>query len=132
MKKTILLAAAVILLLSCTKQEGPGFNYDINLVLGRWRVTAFEQDGAELSIEGWPSILGATRAVFSSNGSFFGSGMFGSGIGTYTAAGNTIITYMDGAELYRYDVISLTGDLCRFKVYKKGSPDFIILIYRRE
>lgn len=48
---------------------------------------------------------------------------FGSGSGTYTASGNTVITYIDGEEYLRYEVLSLTENACEVIMSITGASE---------
>lgn len=48
---------------------------------------------------------------------------FGSGSSTYTASGNTVMTYIDGKEYLRYEVLSLTENACEVIMSMTGASE---------
>jgi len=136
MKKVILLLAVLAgMFAGCSKDDDEGFNYDINLLIGEWRVTHVEQkDGSMFNVTSSiaESVFAPTYATFNSNGTYSGRGSFGTGSGTYTATGNTIITYIGGEEYLRYDVLALNGTECTLKMYEKGDNASIKIICKKQ
>ncbi|MDR2009949.1 MAG: lipocalin family protein [Bacteroidales bacterium] len=125
MKKmfSMLMLVSVILFSGCSDDDDNGFDYDVNLLIGKWRVTHVEQkDGSYFDVTSSiaESVFEPTYATFNSNGTYSGSGEFGNGSGTYTAVGKTIITKVGGDEYLRYDVLALSGNECELKMYEKG------------
>lgn len=113
MKKTFLLFFAVLslALVGCSKDDD-GFNYDMETLIGKWRVTDVDfGKGTYTSLAYYP-----TYATFNSDGTYSGEGYFGNGKGTYEAKGNTITCFYDGEFLVSYDIISLEGNKCELKV----------------
>ena len=94
----MLLCATMVCFLSCQKEEENGIPKDV--LLGTWKGVEAKVDGNWIDITKYPynSILGFS-VTFYSDGSYYGSGAFGTGRGTYTLSGNTIKTYV-GGELY--------------------------------
>jgi uncharacterized lipoprotein NlpE involved in copper resistance len=125
MKKVVflLLAVVAVLLAGCDKDDDPKFDYDMELLYGKWRITHVEQKDGSMFDVTTPiaeRVFKPTYITFNKGGSYSGSGEFGNGSGTYTATGKTIITYVDGQEYLRYDVLSLTGENAEIKMYEKG------------
>jgi hypothetical protein len=51
---------------------------------------------------------------------YSGSGYFGNGSGTYKAEGDMIYTYIDGEELYRYKVHSISNGIAEVSMGVAG------------
>lgn len=127
MKRTIFILIALIAAIfsGCSKKDdGPKFNYDINTLYGKWRVTEVQQkDGSffDVTTSIAETVFKPTYATFNENGTYSGSGAFGNGSGTYKAEGNTIYTYVEGVEYLRYEVKSLSGNKCHLVMKEKDS-----------
>ena len=129
MKKTILacllLAATLI---GCKKDnDSESFNYNLNDLYGTWRVTEILSSGTWVDVTTWAGqqVFTPTYATFRSDGTYYGSGYFGTGSGTYKAIGNTIYTYVDGSEYLRYTILSFSGNKCHLKMGQAGSSTTI-------
>ncbi len=124
-KLNLVLLMHLLLFFGCSKDDKIGaFDYDINLLYGKWRITHVEQnDGTYLNVSSTlaEQYFKPTYATFNSNGSYSGSGEFGSGLGIYKAEGKTITTYINGQEYLLYDVLMLSGTNAELKMYEKGS-----------
>lgn len=120
-----LLAVFMLAFSGCSKDDNePKFNYDMNTLYGKWRVTEVQQkDGSFLNVTSSiaEQVFKPTYATFNENGTYSGSGAFGNGSGTYKAEGNTIYTYIEGAEYLRYEVKSLSGNKCHLVMKETGS-----------
>lgn len=128
MKRILFVTLCLVMVLSgCSKDDDQSFDYDIDLLVGKWRVTHIEsdeRDGTYLNVIDEPgaSLFEPTYATFNSNGTYSGEGFFGNGSGTYSTSGKTIITYIEGSEYLRYDVLTLSGTNAELKMYEsKGS-----------
>lgn len=121
MKKIILLFAMIsFVFTSCSKDDDNNdFKYDVNTLIGKWRVTEVQSDGKWIDVATTigESVFKPTYATFNKNGTFYGEGFFGTGSGTYKTENSTIICYIDGDEYLRYDVISLSDNKCELKMY---------------
>jgi len=113
MKKLILLIIIAISFFSCSKDDNL-FNYDKAVLIGTWRMTHMEADGSYYDVTVFPynTVITPTYATFYSDGKYHGFGEFGTGDGTYTAIGKSVICYINGKEYMRYEVISLTNTNC--------------------
>ncbi|MDE6113335.1 MAG: hypothetical protein K2G46_08040, partial [Bacteroidales bacterium] len=105
--KLMLALSAMLLFFACSKDQN--FNYPMDDLYGKWKGSAVKVDN------GWVDITSpffskfAFSITFYSDGKYYGEGYFGTGWGTYKAIENTIYTYVDGKEYYKYDVKSWTG-----------------------
>ena len=71
----------------------------------------------------WP--FKTTYATFKSDGTYYGSGYFGNGSGTWSIKGNTVNTYV-GGELYAsYEIISVTSTTSELKMSMDGESIWI-------
>ena len=121
MKKLFLLTAIIgFVMCGCKKDKD---ELDVNQLHGKWKVTHVEIDG---SYQSW--LLTSTYITFYSDGSYYGSGYFGTGSGTYKVAGKTVITYVGNSEYYRYDVLSLSSNNAELKMYDNDKPSSSIKI----
>lgn len=115
MKKllTLLVAAATLCLSfsSCQKADSWDFDYSQEtLCNGTWHGTAVYSKGSWIDITGIAFAKLQFTIKFNTDGSYYGTGYFGNGSGTYTASGKTINTYVDGQPYYTYTVKSMSGN----------------------
>ena len=114
-----------LLFVGCSKDDDiKNFEYDLNLLYGKWRITHVEQiNGSYLNVTSSvaESVFKPTYSTFYSDGTYSGSGEFGNGSGTFKAESKTIITYVDGQEYLRYDVLMLSESNAELKMYEKGN-----------
>ncbi len=88
-----------------------GFNYPIAQLYGTWDCTHI------LNNNEWQEVSNMFSATFYDDGSYYGRGVLGDGAGTYVAQGNTITTYIEGREFYKYYVIKFSGTTAELKMY---------------
>ena len=133
-KYTALVTFFIMILNGCSKDENIQFNYDIKILLGTWRITAIESNGNYINVIDYPgsAVFKATYATFNSNGNYSGRGEFGNGVGTYTAIGNSITTFVDNKEYMKYDIISLSGTDCELKMFGTNNINGIKIKCRKE
>ena len=119
---------AGIAIVGCSKDNSSKFDYDLDLLYGTWRIThVMQSNGHYLNVTSSlaESVFEPTYATFNPDGTYSGRGEFGNGFGTYTTAGRTITTYVDGEEYLKYDVLSLNGSEAELEVYQTGSEGAI-------
>lgn len=92
----------------------------MDVLYGTWQGTDVKTQNGWVNIENSYFSDVQFSITFYEDGSYYGRGYFGNGAGTYTASGKTIVTYVNGKEYYRYDVISLEGDRAHLLMYHKG------------
>lgn len=115
----LLLLGCILAIPSCKKEE-PSFNYPLETLYGKWEGTDVKISNDWINIEN-PFFSDFQFSItFYEDGSYYGRGYFGNGAGTYTASGNTIVTYVDNKEYYRYDVISLVNNIGHLRMYHQG------------
>lgn len=125
--KTVTLVAVLlcaVLFSGCTTEDEKSFDYDLNMLYGKWKVTAVNASGGWVDVTTYPGNLEMepTYATFNSNGTYSGSGAFGYGFGTYSAVGNMVIIYIEGKEFMRYEVISLRATRCELMITEGKTP----------
>lgn len=122
--KLLMMVAAVLALAGCSKDDEPGFDYEISLIHGTWRVSHAWLNGGYLNVVGtiYEDVFEPTYITFNSDGSYSGEGEFGYGSGTYKASGKTIVTYIGGEEYARYDILSLSENTAEAEMYHSNSP----------
>lgn len=129
MKKIFASLVLIVFTVTFSSCEKDSFNYDLNSLYGKWRITHVDTgDGSgyfDITTIYAEPIFGKTYATFNPDKTYYGSGYFGTGSGTYTAIDNTITTYIDGEEYYKYDVISFSGSQCELKMYRTGKVSTI-------
>lgn len=123
MKRILLLFAAVVCVafVGCSKDDGnDGFKYG-DAIYGTWDVTHVKSDGSWIDITSPLFSKYQASATFNADGTYSGSGYFGTGSGTYKASGNTIVCYISGSEYARYDVRSLSDNVAEMTMTMAGS-----------
>ena len=124
MKKQLFLLLTIVVatfaLVSCSIDDDD--NQYESAIVGTWKITEVKtsQSGTYIS---WP--FKATYASFKSDGTYYGSGYFGAGSGTWSVKGNTVNTYV-GGELYAsYEIISVTSTTSELKMSMDGESIWI-------
>lgn len=102
------------------KDEQESFKFDIENLYGTWQGIAIQSNGEWIDITQPPHTNLAFSVVFYENGTYSGSGYFGNGSGTYKAEGDMIYTYIDGEELYRYKVHSISNGIAEVSMGVAG------------
>ena len=114
------LVVATFAFVSCSNDDDDN-QYTSDLV-GTWKITEVKtsQSGSYIA---WP--FKTTYASFKSDGTYYGSGYFGNGSGTWSIKGNTVNTYV-GGELYAsYEIISVTSTTSELKMSMDGESIWI-------
>lgn len=114
----LVLLSCVCLLGACQKE--PAFDYPMETLYGTWNGTDVKTSSGWVNIESSYFSDLQFSITFFEDGSYRGRGYFGNGTGTYTASGKTIVTYVNDKEYYRYDVISLVGNIGHLRMYCQG------------
>lgn len=114
----VVLLCGFFLFTACQKE--PAFDYPMETLYGTWEGTDVKTSNGWVNIESSYYSDVQFSITFYEDGSYRGRGYFGNGTGTYTASGKTIVTYVDGKEYYRYDVISLVGNRGHLRMYHQG------------
>ena len=114
------LVVATFAFVSCSNDDDDNqYNSDI---VGTWKITEVKTSQSGSYID-WP--FKATYASFKSDGTYYGSGYFGNGSGTWSIKGNTVNTYV-GGELYAsYEIISVTSTTSELKMSMDGESIWI-------
>ena len=114
------LVVATVAFVSCSNDDDDNqYNSDI---VGTWKITEVKtsQSGSYIA---WP--FKTTYASFKSDGTYYGSGYFGNGSGTWSIKGNTLNTYV-GGELYAsYEIITVTSTTAELKMSMDGESIWI-------
>lgn len=93
---------------SCKKDDKETFDYPIETLYGTWEATHIKtEDGEWVSLYWLPKYKLSIK--FNSDGTYYGSGTFGNGGGTYKTTGKNITTYIDGEMIAKYTIHSLIG-----------------------
>ena len=116
----VLVATTSILITSCSKDDD---DLSKDEIVGTWKASEVSTNGTSYSA--WP--FETTTATFNSNGTYSGRGYFGNGTGTWTKKGNTVYTYIDGEEYYKYEVLEISSNTCTLKMGMTGSDSYIWL-----
>ena len=118
MKKYLFLLLTLVVtsfaFVSCSDDDDNQYN---SAIVGTWKITAVKtsQSGSYI---GWP--FETTYASFKSDGTYYGSGYFGTGSGTWSIKGNTINTYVGGELYVSYEIISVTSTTSELKMSVGG------------
>ena len=125
----VLLMTVIAMLLSgCSKEES---KYK-ELMIGTWDGISVKSQNEWIDIT--PDYLSKFHfsITFHENGTYYGTGYFGTGYGTYSIKKNTIITYVDGKEYYRYDIIDISNNIAHIKMYEtSGNSSIEIKVKKR-
>lgn len=97
-----------VALTSCSKDNDSNFNYSMEFLYGTWSGTSVQVNGGWVNITEYPYTEFGFSIKFNPDGTYFGSGYFGNGSGTYSAKGNTITTYVGGEVYAKYEILSLS------------------------
>ncbi len=106
------LVVASFAFVSCSSDDDDDNQYTSALV-GTWKLTEVRMSETGSYIT-WP--FKTTYASFKSDGTYYGSGYFGTGSGTWSLKGNTIKTYVDGKLYVSYDILSVTSTDAELKM----------------
>lgn len=134
MKTKILLLFVLLcttVLSSCKKDEEPTFDYPLETLCGIWDGSEILFDDGWVDITKYPYTKFEFSIRFNSDGTYYGSGYFGNGSGTYKAIGKTIITYIDGEEYAKYTVKSLTSNQCELTMDMGGTSTLDIRVKKK-
>ena len=114
------LVVATVAFVSCSNDDDDNqYNSDI---VGTWKITEVKTSQSGSYID-WP--FKTTYASFKSDGTYYGSGYFGNGSGTWSIKGNTLNTYV-GGELYAsYEIITVTSTTSELKMSMDGESIWI-------
>ncbi|MCD8313517.1 MAG: lipocalin family protein [Bacteroidales bacterium] len=109
MKKALLAIAAVacVALAGCTKDETASPYADD--IIGTWSFTEVQINGSWINITSPLYAKYQTSATFYSDGTYYGTGYFGTGYGTYKLKNDILVCYVDGDEYMRYQILSLSN-----------------------
>lgn len=91
-------------------------------IVGTWKLTEVKMNETG-SYMTWP--FKTTYASFKSDGTYYGSGYFGTGEGTWSKKGKTVNTYVNGKLYVSYVVISVTSTDAELKMTMDGSNIWI-------
>ncbi len=127
-----LLLTAMFLTFSACSSEDDEFNYPMETLYGTWEGVEIKTGGDWINITEYPYTKFAFSIRFNSDGSYVGRGYFGNGSGTYTAKGNTIITYVNGKEYLRYEVKTLRGNVAELTMTEEDSTGSIDIKARKK
>lgn len=91
-------------------------------IVGTWTLTEVKttENGTYVS---WP--YETTLASFNANGTYYGTGYFGTGRGTWSKKGNVVNTYFDGQLYVSYQIISVNSNHAEMKMTIDGSSIWI-------
>lgn len=132
MNKLRFMLFAVILsamtVVSCSKDDSVGIDDMIGgvkigeAIVGTWVLTDVKMKETDSYIS-W--VYKPTYASFNSDGTYYGSGYFGTGEGKWSMKGKIINTYIDGQLYVSYEVISVTATNAELKMTIDGSTIWI-------
>ena len=115
MKKYLFFLLALVVtslaFVSCSDDDDD--NQYNSAIVGTWKITEVKtsQSGSYMD---WP--FKTTYASFKSDGTYYGSGYFGTGSGTWSIKGNTVNTYVGGKLYTSYEIISVTSITSELKM----------------
>lgn len=111
------LVVASFAFISYSSDDDDNGDYDKSMIVGTWEMTAVKTSESGTYVD-WP--FNKTYATFKADGSYYGSGYFGTGRGTWSLKGNTLNTYVEGELFASYTIISATSTVSILEsTYKK-------------
>ena len=114
------LVVATFACVSCSNEDDD--NQQNSDIVNTWKITEVKTSQSGSYID-WP--FKTTYATFKSDGTYYGSGYFGNGSGTWSIKGNTLNTYV-GGELYAsYEIITVTSTTAELKMSMDGESIWI-------
>lgn len=122
----VILSAMTVV--SCSKDDSVGIDDMIGgvkigeAIVGTWVLTDVKMKETDSYIS-W--VYKPTYASFNSDGTYYGSGYFGTGEGKWSMKGKIINTYIDGQLYVSYEVISVTATNAELKMTIDGSTIWI-------
>lgn len=123
MKKYLFILLAVILsvltITSCSKDDNDEID---DAIVGTWKLTEVKMNETGSYIT-WP--FKTTYASFKSDGTYYGSGYFGTGDGTWSKKGKTVNTYVNGKLYVSYEVLSVSSTDAELKMTMDDSSIWI-------
>jgi len=123
MKKFLFILLAVILsaltITSCSKDDNDEID---DAIVGTWKLTEVKMNETGSYIT-WP--FKTTYASFKSDGTYYGSGYFGTGNGTWSKKGKTVNTYVNGKLYVSYEVLSVSSTDAELKMTMDDSSIWI-------
>ena len=108
------LVVASFAFISCSSDDdSDNGTYDKSQIVGTWDMTEVKlsQTGTYMD---WP--YRKTYASFKADGSYYGSGYFGTGSGTWSIKGNKLNTYVDGELYATYEILSANSTTAEMKM----------------
>lgn len=116
MKKYLFILLTLVVVsfafVSCSSDDDDDNQYT-SAIVGTWKLTEVRMSETGSYIT-WP--FKTTYASFKSDGTYYGSGYFGTGNGTWSLKGNTIKTYVDGKLYVSYNILSVTSTDAELKM----------------
>ena len=115
----VALMVTSLVFISCSDDDENQYS---QAIVGKWRITAVKmsQSGSYVN---WP--FKTTYATFKSDGTYYGSGYFGTGSGTWSIKGNTVNTYIEGELYASYEIIALLVSYAELKMVMDGEAVWI-------
>ncbi len=141
MKKLKFLGLLLVMVLSATSFVACSSNDNDNnselssMIVGKWRIIQVEQnDGTMYDVTSSTAelVFKPTYATFNSDGTYYGSGYFGTGSGTYNVRGNKIYTYVGGQEYIIYTAESYTSTRATLVLSITGSTSTIRVMVAKQ
>ena len=108
----LILVVTSFAFVSCSSDDDDDNQYT-SAIVGTWKLTEVRMSETGSYIT-WP--FKTTYASFKSDGTYYGSGYFETGSGTWSLKGNTIKTYVDGKLYVSYDILSVTSTEAELKM----------------
>lgn len=115
----VALMVTSLVFISCSDDDDNQYS---QAIVGKWKITAVKMSQSGNYIN-WP--FKTTYATFKSDGTYYGSGYFGTGSGTWSIKGNTVNTYIEGELYASYEIISLIASYAELKMVMDGEALWI-------
>ena len=104
------LVLSAMTIVSCSKDDSDEID---DAIIGTWKLTEVKMSETGSYIA-WP--FKTTYSSFKSDGTYYGSGYFGTGERTWSKKGKTINTYVAGQLYASYEVLSVTATDAELKM----------------
>lgn len=117
----LLFATIMFALPGCSSDDDDSNNEIKENIVGTWKAKEVKIDNSWIDVTKYPYTKFGMQATFYNDGTYYGSGYFGNGSGTYKIKGQTIETYIEGELYFSYKVKTMTNSAAEVTMSEPGS-----------